>query len=83
MAHNLGIDHDCINDNCIYWDKKNYIGLKEYNGTKCDGYMDYDDKTLGWSGCATRDFKNYVDGVLDFCLDPLHGGIRYLYIVSN
>ena len=72
MAHNLGIDHDCINNYCLYWIKDKYVGLKEYNGKQCDGYMDYQDATKGWSRCARRDFRNYVNSVPNFCLTPMY-----------
>ena len=40
IAHNLGIDHDCINSNCAYWDPS-YVGPKQVDGVDCSGYMDY------------------------------------------
>ena len=83
MAHNLGIQHDCINNYCSYWNPAKYVGLKEYNGKQCDGYMDYNDATKGWSGCAGRDFRNYVNSVPRFCLEPLVEAPRGIIAFQN
>ena len=63
MGHNLGMGHDFKDDPKI---------LREQDGVKCKGYMDYDEKTDGWSPCNVADFKEYINNLAcGFCLKSL------------
>ena len=68
MGHNLGMDHD-------FKDEKDENGnniVRVQDGVKCEGYMDYEDHTDGWSPCNVADFKKYINGLSgEFCLKPL------------
>ena len=63
MGHNLGMGHDFKDDPKI---------LRDQDGVKCKGYMDYDEKTDGWSPCNVADFKEYINNLAcGFCLKSL------------
>ena len=54
IGHNLGMPHDCTPSSCS---GKNYATL---HGKKCEGYMDYNFKTDGWSYCNIHRTKTYL-----------------------
>ena len=58
--------HDCDPSNC---GGKNYATL---HGKKCEGYMDYNFKTDGWSYCNVYRTKKYL--ARNNCLEPRGGG---------
>ena len=58
--------HDCDPSNC---GGKNYATL---HGKKCEGYMDYNFKTDGWSYCNVYRTKKYLSR--NNCLEPRGGG---------
>ena len=58
--------HDCDPSNC---GGKNYATL---HGKKCEGYMDYNFKTDGWSYCNVYRTKKYL--ARNNCLEPREGG---------
>jgi len=68
MGHNLGMQHD-------FSDSLGTNYLRQSNGVSCKGYMDYNDKTNGWSPCSVSDFTNYINKQYNgFCLASLDGG---------
>ena len=69
IGHNLGIDHDCIDGDCLGEGPR-----KDWNEEFCYGYMDYNGKTQGWSKCSVEDFKDYINRQPEFCL-PLIGEV--------
>ena len=76
IGHNLGINHDCIDNNCDRT-SATYKGFKKDDiGEECQGYMDYSSDTEGWSGCSVNDFKQYVNNHKTFCLEQLPGMLR-------
>ena len=58
--------HDCTPSSCS---GKNYATL---HGKKCEGYMDYNFKTDGWSYCNVYRTKKYL--ARNNCLEPRGGG---------
>ena len=66
IGHNLGMPHDCDPSNC---GGRNYATL---HGKKCEGYMDYNFKTDGWSYCNVYRTKKYL--ARNNCLEPRGGG---------
>ena len=72
MGHNLGMEHDCIDGNCAWWDDS-YLGPRQHDGVDCYGYMDYKDETNYWSACSVSDFTEYINSLDSFCLAPLGG----------
>ena len=70
MAHNLGIQHDCLHYNCKFW-SDDYVGPRDHDGKDCYGYMDYRDDTDEWSECSVSDFSAYVNRQTKFCLESI------------
>ena len=70
----MGLDHDCINFDCAYWNLDTYVGPRTINGVECYGYMDYRDERNYWSACSVADLKSYINKQDNgFCLETLNG----------
>ena len=77
IGHNIGIDHDCMNFNCRYWESATYVGPRKQDGVECYGYMDYKSTTNGWSPCSVADLKSYMNKQgNEFCLPSLGKDFR-------
>jgi len=70
IGHNLGMRHDCKDNNCNYWDA-NYKGPRKLDGVDCYGYMDYNVTTNYWSPCSVFDFTSYMNQHQVFCLEQI------------
>ena len=70
IAHNLGIQHDCINYQCSFW-LDSYVGPRDHDGKDCFGYMDYRHDTDEWSQCSVSDFAEYANRQSNFCLEKI------------
>ena len=50
-----------------------------FYGRTCDGYMDYNPTTHGWSSCNTDDMKAYFNSLtsekFSSCLDPIKSNV--------
>ena len=64
IGHYLGMRHDFV---------------PSFYGRTCEGYMDYNPTTHGWSTCNTEDMKAYFNSLtsetFSSCLDPIESNI--------
>ena len=53
--------------------------VPSFYGRTCEGYMDYNPTTHGWSTCNTEDMKAYFNSLtsetFSSCLDPIESNI--------
>ena len=70
MGHNLGMKHDCLEEDCRTW-LSTYKGPRTIGGQECYGYMDYIGTTNYWSPCSVSDFTSYINRQQRFCLEKI------------
>jgi hypothetical protein len=67
MGHNLGMEHDFIDQN----NPELYVPRFDSKGRPCSkigGIMDYEEPFFKWSTCSVEDFNKYFNKIKKWCL---------------